>query len=65
VLEINGVFLGDDNDNFDSEGEGKETIRSHQDTNVQTIMEYGITTRINGHEIMPPPLITKIIHVLQ
>jgi hypothetical protein len=65
VLEITNVFLGDNNDNFDSEGEGKETIRSHQETNVQTIMEYNIATRINGHEIMPPPLIIKIIHALQ
>ncbi len=30
VLKIYDVILSDDNDNFDNEGEGKETTRSHQ-----------------------------------
>jgi hypothetical protein len=65
VSKINDVSLGDNSDNFENEDEEEETTSSPQEADVHTVVEDGVATRVSGHDITPPPLLTKIIDPFQ
>jgi hypothetical protein len=65
VSKINDVSLGDNSDTFKNEEEEEETTSSPQEADVHTIVEDGVVARVSGHDITPPPLLTKIIDPFQ
>ncbi len=61
VFEINDVSSGDNSDNFENEDEEEETTSSPQEVDVHTIVENGVPVGVNGHDITPPFLLTKLL----
>ncbi len=65
VSEINDVSSSNNSDTSKSEDEEEKTTSSPQEADVHTIVEDGVATRVSGHDITPPPLLTIIIDPFQ